>query len=343
MRAIAACLLLTLVLAPASGADDYAAILRSYQSGDADAAVARLVALDYQAIEAGFSALVTSADGELVSVSAAAAMHTEVALRAGLDVTTARATQNLDMATRLIEVGQPANVNKNGSGILSESRIQPVSPAFRRLWYVAVSTVLEADGRVEKADAYLESARALFPDGEVLLLSGVEEEMRASGRVSATNAGERRKALGRAEAFLRASLAQDPAHMESKLRLGRVLQLRVAVPDSRELLTAVSAADDKRLGYLASLFLGGLEDTAGNPTAAAEWYQRASKRAPSAQSALLAASELRHRAGDRLAAAAAIPTAAGAANAADPWWSYLFGEYWQADPRLDALRAMGRT
>ena len=72
-------------------------------------------------------------------------------------------------------------------------------------------------------------------------------------------------------------------------------------------------------------------------------YERASGTLPSAQAARLAASELRHRAGERHEAAAAMPAAIGAGNSEDPWWSYLFGEYWRINVYLPAMRKASQS
>ena len=108
------------------------------------------------------------------------------------------------------------------------------------------------------------------------------------------------------------------------------------------LLKPLVTAADTRLAYLASLFLGGVEDSSGHPDGAAELYAKAANILPTAQTARLAASELAYRKGAREAAAEAVPEAAGAANTYDPWWTYAFGEYWRGDLLLAALRQKRR-
>jgi tetratricopeptide (TPR) repeat protein len=221
---------------------------------------------------------------------------------------------------------------------------ETVSPQFRRLWFLAAIAGLQYAGRLGTADAYLENARLLLPhDPDVLLLSGIAEEMRGSNRAVTPSAAERRTALGYAEVYLRSSLEYAPDRLEAQLRLGRVLYQRGHPAEARDLLTGLSQAQDVRLSYLAALFLGGLEDAAGRTADAAQWYARAAARMPSGQAAQLASSELRHRAGERQQAADAIPFAIGPKNSADPWWGYLFGEYWRIDLYLDALRKMSRS
>jgi tetratricopeptide (TPR) repeat protein len=351
MRATLACVAAVLIAGGSPGAAgpeaDYAAVVQAYRSGDANAAVHRLAELDFQSVETGFGAFFIDPPPGLVA--AAAAVHTEAALRLPLDLAKPEANRHLALAASIIAVGEPPKLKRLGSVPLKPSGVRPVAPEFRHLWYLAVITAMVTEGRMASADAYLEHARILFPyDAEILLLSGIAAEMRASARLQAASAGDRRKALEHSEVYLRASVELAPDRQETKLRLGHVLQLRGQAAEARELLTVLARlADggmpDARLSYLASLFLGGLEDAAGDPAAAARWYTRATGHIPLAQASRLAASELLHRAGERQQAAEAIPPAVGEKNSADPWWSYLFGEYWRVEPLVGALRKMGRS
>jgi tetratricopeptide (TPR) repeat protein len=321
---------------------DYDALLHAYRSGDADAAIRQVGDLFEADIEAGFKAFTASPSAKLVS--AVAALETEAAfkLRPGQSNTTM--DRHVARAASIVEVGTPPKMKRLGSVDLKRSAIEPVSPEFRRLWFFAVITAMEHAGRPVRAEAYLENARLLFPnDAEFLLLSGIAQETRASPRVVDASEGDRKKALGHAEVYLRASMELAPERLETRLRLGRVLQQRGYPVEARTLLTALTDAPDVRIAYLASLFLGGIEDSGGNQAGAAQWYTRAGAIIPSAQAARLAASELQHRAGERQQAAAALPSAIGPNNSADPWWSYSFGEFWRLELFLNALRKMSRT
>jgi Tetratricopeptide repeat len=313
----------------------YGALVHEYMSGSADEAVSQVVALDSDTRRQGFAAFV-SGNHSPDLLAAVAAMHTEAALRPRLGMLDWTVDQHFALAAGIIEVGAPRRLKRIGASV--GTRV-PVTPEFRYLWFVTVTTALENGGRPDKAAQLLENARVFFPqDPHILLLSGISEEMRASSRLVNAGEGQRRKALADAEGYLRASLALAPEGMETRLRLGRVLSQRGQFDEARGLLGAVSDVEDQRISYLASLFLGGLEDSAGNTAAAAQFYERAGSKGPATQASRLAASELKHRAGERQEAAARLPSAIGPANSFDPWWSYLFGEYWRVGSYLDALR-----
>ena len=187
-------------------------------------------------------------------------------------------------------------------------------------------------------------ALALFPaNTEVRLLAGIGKELRASPRTSDLKPGDRRDALKAAESHFRFVVQAQPDRLEGRLRLGRVLQERDELSEARALLTPLAGVADNRIAYLAQLFLGGIEDATRHPDAALAAYDAAAARMPAAQTARLAASELRHRKGDRRTAADIVSAATGADVTVDPWWIYIFGEYWRMDMLLDALRKQRRS
>ena len=349
MRVIVPCAALAVAMltvshaqAPVTAESAYAALVREYASGNADEAVARMVALGQQGLNDRFKEFIatTPAAGLL---TAAAALHTEAGLRSPADITVPVTNRQLDLAASIVEIGLPPRMKRLGSIDLKKSGLPAVPAQFRRLWFLTVISVMENGGRMAIAQAYLENARAIFPrDPEFLLLSGICEEMRASNRLTMLSEGDRRTARGYAEVYLRASLELAPERLETRLRLGRVLSQRDRAAEARPLLVTVSVAPDARLSYLASLFLGRLEDSAGNPAAAAKWYAGAAAKMPSAQAAVIAGSELQHRAGDRHDAAVSLAAGVGT-DRNDPWWGYLFGEYWRIDIYLNAMRRMARS
>jgi len=318
----------------------YAAVLLEYLTGDADAAVGKLRGLGRDEILAGVDAFNTTRSK--VVLPGAAALHTEAALRVRQE--SADGLFNIQVATAIVEFGEPGHLKSNTPLSIQPAYATPVTPEFRNLFYCAVINVLLAGGRLQMASGYLSHAIALSPaNTEIQLLAGVGQEMRTSQRITGLSAGARRDALREAERHYRAVLAGQPGRLEARLRLGRVVQQRNELAEARTLLQPLAAAADDRIAYLGQLFLGGVEDGLQHPDLALAAYDAAAARVPLAQAARLAASELRHRRGDRRSAADAVPAAAGDANTYDPWWTYIFGEYWRNDLLLDALRKMRRT
>jgi tetratricopeptide (TPR) repeat protein len=326
---------------PALAQQAYAGVLLEYLTGDAGAAVEKVRKLDRSEILAGVYAFNTTR--ARMVLPGAAALHTEAALRQSAGGTPGTVF-DLHIATALVEFGEGLKLKSNSQYSISPATAAPVSAEFRRLWYCAVIEVLLDNGKAQAADAYLAHALALFPaNAEIQLLAGISEEMRASPRISNLSAGDRRDESKRAETHYRRVLAINPDRLEARLRLGRLLQQRNALTEARAMLTPLVETPDARIAYLAQLFLGGIEDATGKADAAAALYDGAAALIPNAQTARLAASELRHRRGERQAAADAVPAAAGDTNTFDPWWTYVFGEYWRRDLLLDALRKLRRA
>jgi tetratricopeptide (TPR) repeat protein len=342
MRTIAAIVLAAAGLwaRPAAAQDEYAAVLLEYLTGDATAAVSKVRELPYAQIDAGIEAF-NETHSRLI-LSGAAALHTEAAFSRDGNLVS---EYHLGLATAIVEFGEAAKgLKPNSRTKLMPRFAQPVSDEFRRIWYCAVIQALESSAALARVDRYLAHALALYPTNpELQLLAGTAEEIRTSPRTSNVNEGARRHALEQAEKHYRAVIAAEPDRLEARLRLGRVLQQRGVLAEARQLLTPLATSRENRLAYLASLFLGGIEDHDGHAEKAADLYLGAITRMPEAQAARLATSELLHRQGDRATAAAAIPAATGPGNNFDPWWTYPFGEYWRVDLLLSAIRAKRRV
>jgi hypothetical protein len=333
MRATSACVVLTLALiglvarTPQAGqlspTDAYRAIVNEYRTGDPETAVSQLTAMRRDWVERAAREL--SRQETPAVLQAAAAVHTEVALRPEVESDMRALAFHLAIAGALVE------------------RRDTVTPRFHRLWYTVAIIHHEGWGNVIDAERLLDVARVLYPhDAEMLMLAAVDAETRASARFLPVSNGERRQYLARAEGLLREQVSLAPDEDEGRLRLGRVLQVRGSLPDARTYLTQVSASSDLRVRYLASLFLGGVEDAANNPSGAAEWYARAQTAKPSSQAAALAQSELQHRLGNLEAAAATARRGIAASRDSDPWWSYSLGPYWRLPALLAEMRKEGR-
>ena len=330
-------LLAAQIIGHLSAPDSYADILNEYHSGNQTAALERLGRLDLATIDTGFDALVKTSPAALAQ--SAAAMHTEAAFRPHGPTTANISRHHLQLATQLVEKEQA--VKGTLARPLPKSPLRPVTEDFRRLWYLTVITALEGTLGLERAEKYADQARELYRnDAEVLLLSGIAAEMHASPRVEGVSDGERRKALERAAQHFRAAVARDPDRLEAQLRLGRVLYLQHD-RSAREVLLRVTGAADPRLRYLAALFLGAACDAQQDSVSAETWYAKAVAAMPGAQAAVLAISESRYRAGDAEGAASVLPGAVRNSDAADPWWTYIFGEHWRMPILLGALRRAG--
>ena len=334
------CVSVCLGMGTAQAQQQYAAVLLEYLTGDADAAVVKVRGLDYTEILAGVDAFNTTHARQLLP--GAAALHTEAAFRTPTGSPGSSLNMfHLQIATAIVEFGDGSKVKPNSPYALHPVAAAPVNDDFRRLWYCAVITVLLNSTRPAQTVPYLKRALGLFPSSvEIRLLAGIEEDMRTSPRMSGLSAGDRRDALKAAEANYRFVLQTQPDRAEARLRLGRVLQLRNELPQARALLAPLVAVPDNRIAYLSQLFLGGIEDATGHPDAALAAYDGATRRWADAQTARIAASELRHRKGEREAAAEDVREATGTADTFDPWWTYVFGEYWRAPLLLDALRKL---
>jgi tetratricopeptide (TPR) repeat protein len=217
--------------------------------------------------------------------------------------------------------------------------VRPAGDPMVLRWYQATAAWMQADGYHENADHLTEGLR-LFPrDPLLLFLSGCEHEsfarpaIQAAARSADLPTGyalvvqSDDAEFRQAEALFRRALAQQPDHIEARLRLGRALlvrgRAREAAPDLRR---ANAAAADDLMKYYAAMFLGAAEEALGNFDAAGELYARASALYPNAQSPHVALSALARRRGDLAGALAAMEQVFELAtvhpDGDDPWWSY---------------------
>jgi len=234
----------------------------------------------------------------------------------------------------------------------------PERDGMVRAWYRATAAWMQY--REDHDTQHLDHARAIFPeDPDLLFLSGCQRETFASPAIQAAARSAARSLpldftvaiesdrseLRRAEAFFKSAVAKQPDMGEIHLRLGHVLGLEGHHADAvTEIRRAMTLLTDEQLLYYGELFLGGEEEASGRFDAAHDAFERAAARFPSAQSPLVALSELARRRGDRSGALAAIQKVfalppAGQADREDPWWSYHTAQARNADSLLDAMRA----
>ncbi len=239
-----------------------------------------------------------------------------------------------------------------------ERKPAPGRDARVRDWYRATAAWMQ--DRESHDTAHFDRAHALFPrDADILFLNGCEREAYAAPRIHAAVAGATiqpgfsfdigsdRAELRRAEEHFRRALAARPDFGEARLRLGRVLLLRGQGPDaSIELRRAIESADvaaDGQLLYYAHLLAGAASEAIGPIDVARASYEKAAGLYPTAQSPLLALSQLATRRGERVTALRelqrvfALPSYAPERD--DPWWEYFRSQARNADALVEKLQA----
>jgi hypothetical protein len=106
---------------------------------------------------------------------------------------------------------------------------------------------------------------------------------------------------------------------------------------------ARSQSTDRRLRYFADLFLGSEEGALDRVEDAKASFERAAALFPTAQSPLLALSELLDRSGDRAAAIGVLNRLsrlpADPELRDDPWRDYVRSFAWDAEAQMASLRA----
>jgi tetratricopeptide (TPR) repeat protein len=148
--------------------------------------------------------------------------------------------------------------------------------------------------------------------------------------------------LRRAEQLYKRALERDPALVEARIRLGRVLGLRGRHEEAIDQLRQGQSAGEPVLRYYAHLFLGGEFEALGNGTEARRSYEQAAILAPTAQSPLLGLSRVADRAGDRAAArelvGRVLKLPVGDLEYNDPWWVYEVAHARNVDQLFEDLR-----
>ena len=222
-----------------------------------------------------------------------------------------------------------------------------------RLWYLATCAYMAFTRNVEPA--HFDRAIELFPDdAEVLMLAAAAHESFAGSRTQSairTAKIPRDVTLGvetegselrRSEQLYKRALKADPALVEARIRLGRVLGLRGRHEEAVAQLQQGLSATETLLQYYAHLFLAAELDALGKWEDARRSYQRAAALYPTAQSPLLGLSRVASQLGDREAAREAIGRVlklpADEEDRVDPWWSYEFAHARLVDALIEDLR-----
>ncbi|MCM2256756.1 MAG: tetratricopeptide repeat protein [Vicinamibacteria bacterium] len=229
--------------------------------------------------------------------------------------------------------------------------------AARRLYLLAGLTARSGSHLPQAHAVLVEGLRRHPRDAELLTALGTVQETiatlwrdergRGAKAYSIEGAGDvnlafalPRATVDEAIATFRAALAADPAQVEARLRLGRLLVLqRQPAAATAELARARDEATNAAQRSLALLFLARAHETAGDATAAREAYEGATREAPGAQTAWLGLARVADEQGARDEAQAALTHALQAErDDRDPWWQYRMGTSERRVQLLQALR-----
>jgi tetratricopeptide (TPR) repeat protein len=359
--------------------DDLGALVEQYRHGDAIGAALRFAAWDQKRLvdamrfvvwdekRLGDPPALAKSFNAPSSLAALVLLHTEVAILAGTmnalpPASPDLADQHARAALRHIQLIQ-ALARQPGAG--AELR------TFCRQWYVLVASVWCQFGREADARALVRAGRVEFgADPEFLLAAGSVAEtqmgpyedvddaraalapvpiarddcLMVSGRVLTVDRVD-------AEQSLRRALTLDPRLVEARLRLGHVLllenRLKEAQPEFERTLADARRAGHTFAAHLAALFLGQLHERARRFGPARDAYETAIAIYPDGQSAHLALGQLLVASGRQDEGWAAVRRMLGEGDAPsgpgqDFWRLYHGAQFWQAESRLQWMRAWVR-
>ena len=234
--------------------------------------------------------------------------------------------------------------------------VSPISsqdPMVRQ-WYIATTAHMLARRLLGYAGQNLKYALDKFPaDPRVLFYAGVLHETWASPvhqkvllpRAVKVSYGSEESELKLALKSLQKAVAADPNFAEAHLRLGRVMGLLGHHDQAvAELQQAAASINDPQLLYYASLFLGRELAALSRRSEARDQYERAAMLYPSAQSPLLALSQLARSSDDLEAALLSLERAFALPRQDpwkdDPWWTYDLAHVRDADPLVAEMHKM---
>ncbi len=308
---------------------------------------------------------VEASSGDVSRVAARGALlHTDVAVALdALDPLGRAAVGSATPTALLIRDGRGQGTLDRGPHWLVARALLDLTPAESpraapvRQWYVATSAYMRTRSLLSDLLPHLVRARERYPaDADILFFTGAMNEVLGSPLVQEAIAGVSlppgskldvsgaRTHLREARTFLRRALENRPDHVETRVRLGRVLGVLGAQAEAADhLQRALSSATNPLNQYYAALFLGGELSRLGRLDAARDAYERAAALYPRAQSPRLGLSSVARAAGNQAAAAGVLLDALGVsrpgAASQDPWWTYFAGAKDEADRALERWRA----
>jgi tetratricopeptide (TPR) repeat protein len=221
--------------------------------------------------------------------------------------------------------------------------LRPATAGFARRFYRMVVTSCQWDACFDAAERWAGAGIEVFPrDAELLLARGsvreesatlgshtpqVTDATSAIGNAGSLAASARKQGLEKARRDLEDALAVDAGLVLARVRLGRVLW-RLGEPElaRQQLEAALPSLRHVDHVYLAHLFLGRIQQDAGQLEGAISEYRLAAVLHPSALSAGVALSNALLLAGDTEGARLALRQGlrnAGRRVERDPHWDYL--------------------
>jgi tetratricopeptide (TPR) repeat protein len=224
---------------------------------------------------------------------------------------------------------------------------------FCRQWFLVVTAWLHGTGDSLKAKQLVDRALEAFEnDAELRLTRGSLSESSANAMIVDHSAAadlytklelrQWRISLEAGARDFERALEAAPHLSEAALRLARVRQLLGDATQARRLLEAVLERSTPApfLRYHARLFLGELDEQAGDSASAATHYTEALVVMPVAQAPALALSRLNDTSGNIADAKRWLTRSlvAVSSNRDDPWWRYAKGQAWLVPERFQALQ-----
>lgn len=213
-------------------------------------------------------------------------------------------------------------------------------------WYRAVGACLLENRLQAIAVAHLDEAQRLFPrDRDVSLLAGLLHESlaRAAGWALLQTGIDGSRELQAARRALRRAVDADPQAEVAQLHLARVSHLLGDDEAARAAASAVLAqAASPANKYVAELLIGSIHQAAQRFDQARASFEGAAALYPTAQSPLVALSQVARASGNRAEAVrwverlTALPHDVDGRR--DPWWEYESSAVRDFGPLLDDLR-----
>jgi tetratricopeptide (TPR) repeat protein len=218
-------------------------------------------------------------------------------------------------------------------------------------WYISTIVHLQSEQFLFYAGQNLEDALKFFPsDAQLLFYAGILHEFLASPLLQnvelpprGTKAyGSSESELKQARRFLEQAVALTPNFSEARLHLGRVLGLLGYPQESiAELQTAQAAIKDSQLLYYASLYLGHELKMVSRFEEARKQFEQAASLFPSAQTPLIALSQLarplKDPDGEKRFVQRVFALKRTNSMDDDPWWIYRFSHVRDASLHIEEM------